>query len=150
MLVTLVGAVAINLSGLSPHVPDIAGSMAHSLGVCAVPIGIVVTGVNLADYLDEPAKLLHWNVAAAACAVRLGILPALILCVARWLPCPVELKRVLVVEAAMPAGMIPIIIAQYFGGQPLTAVQVVLSTTSVGLLTCPLWIRAGLAWAGVP
>jgi predicted permease len=149
MLVTLVAAVTINLSGLSPHVPDFMRSMAHSLGVCAVPIGLVMTGVNLADYLDEPAKLLHRNVAISACVVRLGILPVLILCVARWLPCPVELKRVLVVQAAMPAGVIPIIIARYYGGQPLTAVQIVLSTTAVGLVTCPFWIRAGLAWAGV-
>jgi predicted permease len=149
MLVTLVASLAINVSGLSPHVPDLARNLAHSLGVCAVPIGIMVTGVNLANFLDEPLKLLHRNVAAAACAVRLGILPVLILCVARWLPCPVELKRVLVVQAAMPAGVIPIIIAQYYGGKPLTAVQIVLSTTSVGLFTCPLWIRAGLAWAGV-
>jgi|CZKI01.1.fsa_nt_gi predicted permease len=148
MLVTLVAALAINVSGLSPHVPDLARSLAHSIGACAVPIGIMVTGVNLGNYLDEPAKLLHRNVAVAACAVRLGILPVLILCVARWLPCPVELKRVLVVQAAMPAGVIPIIIAQYYGGKPLTAVQIVLSTTSVGLVTCPLWIRAGLAWVG--
>jgi malate permease and related proteins len=105
--------------------------------------------VNLADYLDEPSKLLHRNVAIAACAVRLGVMPALMLCFARWLPCPVELKRVLVVEAAMPAAVIPIIIAQYYGGQPLTAVQVVLSTTAAGLFTCPLWIRAGLAWLGI-
>jgi hypothetical protein len=149
MLLTLVAAVAINVSGLSPRVPDFARSVAHSLGVCAVPIGVVMTGVSLADYLDEPAKLLHRNVAISACAVRLGILPVLILCVARWLPCPVELKRVLVVQAAMPAGVIPIIIARYYGGQPLTAVQIVLSTTAVGVFTCPFWIRAGLAWAGV-
>jgi len=149
MLITLVAAVGINLSGLAPYVPGFVGSMAHSLGVCAVPIGLVMTGVNLADYLDEPMKLLHRNVAIGACVVRLGILPALMLCLARWLPCSVELKRVLVVEAAMPAAVFPIIMARYFGGQPLTAVQVVLSTTAVGLITCPFWIRAGLAWAGV-
>jgi len=149
MLATLVAAVAINLSGLSPHVPDFVVSMAHSLGVCAVPLGVLMTGVSLADYLDEPAKLLHRNVAMAACAVRLGILPVLILCVARWLPCPVELKRVLVVQAAMPAGVFPIIIARHYGGQPITAVQIVLSTTAVALLTCPFWIRAGLAWVGL-
>jgi malate permease and related proteins len=82
MLVTLVAAVAINVSGLSPHVPGFVGSMARSLGVCAVPIGLVMTGVNLADYLDEPSKLFHLNVAAGACAVRLRILPALMLCLA--------------------------------------------------------------------
>jgi predicted permease len=149
MLISLVAAVAINVSGLAPHVPGFLRSMAHSLGVCAVPIGVVMTGVNLAGYLDEPSKLLHRNVAIGACVVRLGILPALMLGFAYLLPCPVELKRVLVVQAAMPAAVIPIIIAQYYGGQPLTAVQVVLSTTAVGLVTCPLWIRAGLAWLGI-
>lgn len=149
MLVALVISVAIDLSGTSARVPVLARTLTHSLGVCAVPLGIVMTGASLADYLDQPTKLLHRNVAIGACIVRLGILPAFMLCVARWLPCPVELKRVLVVEAAMPAGVIPIIIARYYGGQPLTAVQIVLSTTAVGLFTCPLWIRAGLAWVGV-
>ncbi len=149
MLVTLVVAVLINVTGLAPYVPGFVGSMAHSLGVCAVPIGVLMTGVNLADYLDQPSKLLHRNIAAAACVVRLGIMPVLMLCFARMLPCSVELKRVLVVEAAMPAAVFPIIMARYYGGQPLTAVQVVLSTTAVGLIACPLWIRAGFAWLGV-
>jgi predicted permease len=149
MLVTLLAAIAINALGLSPYVPDFVLSIAHSLGVCAVPIGVVMTGVTLAEYLDQPTSLLHRDVALASCAVRLLVLPALILGLARWLPCSVELKRVLVVQAAMPAGVYPIIIARYYGGQPLTAVQIMLSTTAVAVLTCPLWIRAGLAWVGV-
>jgi predicted permease len=149
MLITLVVAVLINVTGLAPHVPGFVGSMAHSLGVCAVPIGLLMTGVNLADYLDRPSNLLHRNVAVAACVVRLGIMPALMLGFAWLLPCSVELKRVLVVEAAMPAAVFPIIMARYYGGQPLTAVQVVLSTTAAGLIACPLWIRAGFAWLGV-
>jgi hypothetical protein len=149
MLVTLIVAVAINISGLSGFVPGVIRSMAHSLGICAVPFGLLMTGVNLANYLDEPSKLLHRNVALGACVVRLLIVPALILCIARFLPFSDELKRVMVVQAAMPAAVIPIIIARYYGGQPLTAVQVVLSTTAVGLLTCPLWIRAGLYFVGV-
>jgi len=149
MLITLAVAVLINVTGLAPYVPGFVGSMAHSLGVCAVPIGVLMTGVNLADYLDKPSNLLHRNIAVAACVVRLGIMPVLMLCFARLLPCSVELKRVLVVEAAMPAAVFPIIMARYYGGQPLTAVQVVLSTTAAGLIACPLWIRAGFAWLGV-
>jgi len=149
MLVSLVVSVAIDVTGVSDHVPGIARNIAHALGVCAVPVGLVMTGASLADYLDHPIELLHRNVALAACAVRLGVMPVLMLCLARWLPCPVELKRVLVVEAAMPAAVIPIIMARYYGGQPLTSVQVVLATTSAGIFASPLWIRAGLAWVGV-
>jgi predicted permease len=148
MLITLVASVVINVSGLSPHVPALVAGTARSLGVCAVPIGLVMTGVNLADYLDEPVRLLHRNIALGACAVRLAVLPALMLCLAHWLPWTDELKRVIVVEAAMPAAVIPVIVSRHYGGHPLTAVQVVLSTTAVGLFTCPLWIRGGLAWLG--
>ena len=149
MLIILVVSVGINLAGLGPRVPSFLTSIAHSLGICALPLGLLMTGVNLADYLDEPAKLLHRNVAIGACVVRLAILPVLMLCLARVLPCSDELKRVLVVQAAMPTAVFPIILSKYFGGQPLTAVQVVLSTTAVSLVTCPLWIRAGLAFVHV-
>jgi predicted permease len=58
----------------------------------------------------------------------------------------VELKRVLVVQAAMPAAVFPIVLARHYGGQPLVAVQVVLATTALGLLVIPLWLSLGLAW----
>ena len=35
------------------------------------------------------------------------------------------------------------------GGHPRTAVQIVLGTTALGIVTIPLWIRAGLAWVGI-
>ena len=54
----------------------------------------------------------------------------------------------MMVEAAMPAGVIPILIARHYGGKPLTAVQVVIGTTAVGLIAIPLWLRIGLAWIG--
>jgi len=149
MLVVILLAVALNLLGLAPYVPALVHTMVHALGTCAIPIGLLMTGLNLANFLGEPSKLLHRNVALSSCLVRLGLLPLLMIAFARFLPCSVDLKRVLVVEAAMPAGVLPIIIAQYYGGQPLTAVQIVLSTTAGGLVTCPLWIRAGLAWVGV-
>jgi predicted permease len=81
--------------------------------------------------------------------LRLGIFPLLFLALARWLPCSTELKRVIVVQGAMPSAVIPIIIAQHYGGRPLTAVQVVLGTTALSILITPLWLRIGLAWAGV-
>ena len=89
------------------------------------------------------------RVTLASIFLRLGLLPVAFLLLAKFLPCPVELKRVIVIEAAMPAGILPIVIARHYGGQPLTAVQVVVATTVVGLLVIPLWLRVGLAWVGV-
>jgi predicted permease len=103
-------------------------------------------GVSLAGYLAEPRNLFPPRIALGSCALRLGLMPVAILCVAYWVPCPVELKRVLVVQAAMPAAVFPIVLARHYGGQPLVAVQVVLATTALGLLVIPLWLSLGLAW----
>ena len=71
------------------------------------------------------------------------------LLLAYYLPCSIELKRVIVVQAAMPTAMVPIILARLYGGHPQTAVQIVLGTTALGIFVIPLWVRAGLAWVGV-
>lgn len=149
IVITLVVAVVLNLAGAAPHLPKIFTDLVHSLAVCAIPLGILMTGVSLANYLGDVRALVHPKITVLACVVRLAVLPLLILAAAKWLPLSIELKRVLVVQAAMPAGVVPIIVARHYGGQPLTAVQIVLGTTALGLLTIPLWLRVGLAWVGV-
>lgn len=149
ILVTLVLAVICNLSGFTPFLPAVLMTTVHALAVCAIPLGLIMTGVNLAQYLHEPSGLFDAKVSVAAMVLRLGVLPVLILALAKYLPFSVELKRVLVVQAAMPTAVISIIIAKLYGGHPRTAVQIVLGTTALGVLVIPLWLRAGLAWVGV-
>lgn len=149
ILVTLLLAIACNLAGVTPHLPKVATDAIHSLGVCGIPLGLIMTGVSLANFLDEPRHLFDAKVAGAAAALRLGVLPVALILVAKYLPCSVELKRVIIVQAAMPTAMVSVIIARLYGGHPRTAVQITLGTTAVAILTIPLWIRAGLAWVGL-
>ena len=149
IVITLVLAVVFNLTGLTPLLPKVATDAIHALGVCGIPLGLIMTGVSLASFLDEPRHLFDAKVAGAAMVLRLGLLPVALLVLARFLPCSVELKRVIVVQAAMPAAMVSVIIARLYGGHPRTAVQIVLGTTVLGIFTIPLWISAGLAWVGV-
>jgi malate permease and related proteins len=149
ILVTLVLAVIANLTGTTALLPKVLIDVIHGLAVCAIPLGLLMTGVNLANYLHQPAQLFDAKTSIAANALRLGILPIVMLVIARYLPCSLELKRVMVVQAAMPSAMLPIIIARLYGGHPRTAVQIVLSTTALGLFVIPLWMRVGMAWVGV-
>jgi hypothetical protein len=149
IVITLIAAVVCNLTGLTPHLPKVATDAIHALGVCGVPLGLIMTGVSLANFLDKPSELFDARVAGAAAALRLGVLPIALLLLAKYLPCSVELKRVIVVQAAMPTAMVSVIVARLYGGHPQTAVQIVFGTTAVGLFTIPLWIGAGLAWVGV-
>lgn len=145
----LVVALLANLTGLGAHVPDVARTFIHSLAVCAVPLGLIMTGVSFSPHLDDPRGLVNPRVIGTAWLLRLALLPWLILLAARYVPMPVELQRVLVVQAAMPSAVISVIVARVFGGQPLVAVQIVLGTTIVALFTIPFWIRFGLAFTGL-
>jgi malate permease and related proteins len=49
----------------------------------------------------------------------------------------------------MPAAVFPTIMARQYGGDPTTAVRVVVATTVGGLVTIPLWLRLGLGWLGL-
>lgn len=148
VLITLVIAVAVNLSGLSSWIPGWFMELVHSLAVCAIPLGLLMTGINLAGHLGEPRALFDRRASLGSIFLRLGIFPLLFLALAKWLPCSVELKRVILVQGAMPTGIIPIILAHHYGGRPLTAVQIVLGTTAAAVVLTPLWLQAGLTWIG--
>jgi hypothetical protein len=149
IILSLCLAVACNLSGLTSHLPKVATDTVHALAVCGIPLGLIMTGVSLANFVAQPRGLFDPKVSIAAAALRLGLLPLAMIALAAVLPCSIELKRVLIVQAAMPTAMVPVIIARLYGGHPQTAVQIVLGTTAVGIVTIPLWIKAGIAWLGV-
>jgi predicted permease len=148
-VISLIVALTANLTGAVAYVPAFMMSLVHGLAVCAVPLGLLMTGVSLQPHLNDPRQLVNPRVTLTAWLLRLAVLPWLFLFAARFLPCPVELKRVLVVQAAMPSGVISIIVARVYGGQPLVAVQIMLGTTALALFTIPCWIRFGLSFAGL-
>lgn len=148
-LMALLAAIACNLTGLSPHLPAPMMTLVHALAACAIPLGIIMSGVSIQPHLDDPKRLVNTRVTLIAWLLRLGVLPWVFLLAARYLPCSVELKRVLVIQAAMPSAVVSIIVARIYGGQPLVAVQIILGTTALALFTIPFWIRFGLSFVGL-
>jgi predicted permease len=147
-VIALASAGVGNVIGLDAVMPAAVDKTIAMAGACAIPVGLIAIGSTLSESLRKPAQLFSVRVTPAACALRLVLFPAIFLGLAKVLPISLELKRVMMVEAAMPAGVIPILIARHYGGKPLTAVQVVIGTTIVGLVAIPLWLRIGLAWIG--
>lgn len=148
-LVAIVLALVLNAIGLNAHLPNPMLTGVHWLGQCAIPMALLLIGAIVADHLHEFHSKSGWRVIGAAVLLRIGVLPALFLLVAKFLPASVELKRVMVIEAAMPAAVFPIVMARHYQGEPATAMRVVIGTSVVGLLTIPLWIRFGLKFVGL-
>jgi predicted permease len=113
------------------------------LGQSAIPLALLLIGAVVADHLEDVRGGRAARVVGVAMLVLLGILPVLFLLLARFLPCSVELKRVLVLQGAMPSAVLPIVLAKHYGGDARTALQVVLGTSVAGLVTIPLWIHFG-------
>ncbi len=145
-LIAIILSLLINSCDAAHWVPRPLSITASMLGACTFPLGILLTGAMMADQVRQlhPARAtgtLLWSA-----VFRLGVLPALMLGIARVLPCSVEIKRVIVVQAAMPAGIFPIVLSRLYGGDPATAVRIVAGTTILSLITIPLWIQWGIAW----
>ena len=145
-VIALVLALTGNLLGWGPHLPGFLREVIHQCAICSIPLGLMLIGGTLEQYFARPRELFEPKITFSSCLLRLGVYPLIYLVAAKYLPCTVELKQVLIVQAAMPAAVLPIVIAKHYGGHPLTAVRVVIGTTVLGILVIPLWIRVGLAW----
>jgi predicted permease len=117
------------------------------IGVGAFPVGVFITGCMIMDLVGTERPSL--KIILGSCAVKLLIAPMVFLAAAKYLPVPTELRQVLVVQAAMPAAMTPIILARLYGGRPAVAVQIVVFTTAMSLLTLPWIISLGCDWIGL-
>jgi predicted permease len=148
-LIAIVLALVLNTLELNTYLPQPLLTGVHWLGQCAIPMALMLIGAMVADHLHEFHSKSGWRVIGAAVLLRQAVLPLLFLLVAKFLPASVELKRVMVLEAAMPAAVFPIVLARHYGGDPATAMRVVIGTSVVGLATIPLWIRFGMKFVGL-
>jgi len=135
------------VSGPLHYATDPLRKVISLLGVGAFPVAILITGASMVG-LAEKARP-SWKIITGAVVVRLLLAPSLILAAAKYLPLVVELRQVLVVQAAMPAAMTPIMLARLYGGRPAVAVHVVLATTLGSLLSLPWIIFWGIEWIGL-
>jgi len=121
----------------------------HWFGQSAIPLALLLIGAIVTDHLADARGGRVVRVVVVASLVRLAIMPILFLLLAKFLPCSLELKRVLVLQGAMPSAVLPIVITKHYGGDARTALQVALGTSVLGLATIPLWIHFGGHFAGI-
>ncbi len=134
-------------TGLDHFIPEVARRVFAMLGVCAVPVSLLLVGTTMYDLARDVR--FDWKVSTGGVLVRLVMVPVVILCLAKFLPLAQELRQVLVIQAAMPAGVFPIVLSRHYGGRADVAMQVVVATSLVSLLTMPLIVSFGMAWVGL-
>lgn len=148
-LFAIVLAILINALGWDAHEPQVISTGIHWLGGCAIPLALILIGAIMADHIGEFHSANGWRVISSAVLLRIGLLPLVFLLVAKFIPMTTEHQRVLVLEAAMPTAVFPVVLAKLYKGDPATAMRAVLSTAVVSLVTIPLWIKFGMKLVGL-
>lgn len=117
------------------------------LGASAFPVALILIGATMIDFAK--AEKFSMKIGLGGILVRCVIMPAIMILVTSRLPLVVELKQVLLVQAAMPAAVTPVILARNYGGRPGVAVQVILATSVAALVTIPIIIAVGMKVIGL-
>ncbi|MFP4673938.1 MAG: AEC family transporter, partial [Opitutales bacterium] len=143
-VIAILVAVPLNLFGIGKQLPTAALESIDLLGRCAIPLGLLLIGATFADLAKGSKSFDRLRIAGFAVALRMGIFPVLFIAAAILLPFSQELKHVIIVQAAMPCAVFPIVLTRHFDGAPDIALKIVLGTTLVSLITIPLWISVGL------
>lgn len=148
-LFAIIFAILINALGWDTHEPQVVSTGIHWLGGCAIPLALILIGAIMADHIGDFHSAHGWRVMGVGVALRIGLLPLIFLLVAKFIPMTAEHQRVLVLEAAMPTAVFPVVLSKLYKGDPATAMRAVLSTAVISLVTIPLWIKVGMKWAGL-
>jgi predicted permease len=143
-LLTIVGALVLNYLNVGAFIPTPVRTLFANLGACSIPLSVLLIGASIFDIWGK--ERVRWSVALCSPLLRLGVIPLAFFACAALLPLSLDLKRVLVVQAAMPAAVFGIVLARMYGGHVATAVQVVLSTTLASLVTTPWVLAIAVRW----
>ena len=146
-VVAVAGGLLLVALGLDSQCVGPARKAMSMIGVGAFPLAILITGCTIMDLVvaEKPT----WKIILGSSMVRLVLAPLAFLTAAKYLPLAPELRQVLIVQAAMPAAMTPIMLARMYGGRPAIAVQIVVFTTALSLLSLPWIITLGCQWIGL-
>ncbi|MFZ9201494.1 MAG: AEC family transporter [Opitutales bacterium] len=149
MTMVLAVALAVNLMGWGhATLPTFLGKVCHTVGNCAIPVGLILTGIYLHETLRGFDFRKQPKVTAGFALVRFLLVPLAILAVASHVADP-NLRRVMLVQAAMPAGMFTFLIVSHCKGDVSIALRGTIVTSLLCPLTIPVWIEFGRRWLGI-
>ncbi len=150
MPVALLISLTLNFMGWGNSTPvNLVGQFCHTIGECAIPVGTILTGVFLHEALQGFKFWAEPKLSFGIMLVRWLAMPALLLLAARYLIADAALQKVMLVQAAMPAGIFTFLIVEMYRGQVLVSLRAAVLTMLGCPLVTPLWLYLGSRWLGL-
>lgn len=140
VVLPIIAGLLLNASGLA--VPLLIDELLVQLGQAVIPLCLILIGVSLNQY----GFVFTGRSMVALVAIKLLLLPAVVLVVGRWVVGLEALPlTVAVMAAALPAGSNPLLFAQRYQLLEAETASAITVSTLAFVLTAPLWL-AVVAW----
>ena len=125
------------------QIPNMLLFVFDTLGNCAIPLGLLLSGAIIMDFLAETAWTKSFAVPVIAILLRQIVLPCLMIGTALLFSVGTQMEEVVLLQAAMPAGVFPIVLVRLYDRDTTVAIQVIISTSLAGLVLIPAWLLIG-------
>lgn len=135
--------------GITDLIPTPIVAAIGTMGNCAIPLGLLLSGAIIVDFLKDGSWFGSPRLIVAAIGVRQLLIPLAMLLVGKWLFESADMRVVVMLQAAMPAAVFPIVLTKLYAKDTETALRVVLWTSFAGLVLIPLWLAVGGRYLGV-
>lgn len=145
----VVFSVTLSELGLTEYIPAPIIAAVGAMGACAIPLGLLLSGAIIVDFLKDGSWLGTPKLIIAAISVRQVILPIAILAAGGWIFASTDMRVVVMLQAAMPSAVFPIVLTKLYDRDTETALRVVLWTSITGLVLIPFWLACGAWYLGV-
>ena len=143
-------ALIVNFAGVGETAPaQFAAQFCHAVGECAIPVGTILTGIFLHEVLKGFRFFAEPRVSFGIILVRCLIIPVLLLTVASCFIADPALRKVMMVQAAMPAGIFSFLIVEMYQGDVQVALRYAVITMVLCPIVTPIWLFLGSRWLGL-
>ena len=150
MTLSLAIGLAINFAGWGDTAPvTFLAQVLHWVGECAIPVGTILTGIYFHETIKGYRFFAEGRVTVGIILARWILIPVSLLLVAAFVVHDPELKKVMLVQAAMPAGIFSFLIVEMYKGDVPIALRCSVFTMALCPLITPLWIYAGSWFLGM-
>lgn len=144
----VVFSIFLSSMGWAHRIPAPFATAIGTLGSCAIPLGLMLSGAIIVDFVRDKSWLAEPRVILAGIGIRQFVLPVLMLVAGGALVRSPDLRTVVMLQAAMPAAVFPIILTKLYHRDTETALRVVLWTSIAGIPLIPIWLAVGAWWLG--
>ncbi|MGB0355277.1 MAG: AEC family transporter [Opitutales bacterium] len=146
--IAVIVGLALQTTGGKQLIPSFFWEVVEILGQCSIPIGLLLIGGSFYQLMDNFRFSNGLRTEIASLLVRNLFFPCLVISFIASNFCPTDipfLREVLVIQAAMPAGIFAVVIVSNYSANSVTAMRTISVTMLVSLLTLPIWLSIGFA-----